>query len=126
MPTAVRIASFDATATSGGSVSLRIKGGEKLRRFIFNANNPILVALLAAQSVRRRLLPRLKQQMPRRTGVLINNLAIRQNGRNVELWGVWYSGLVTINGERVVVNALMDLMETHRRAIGQDVIRGLL
>ena len=60
MPTPVRIATFDASATSGGSVSLRIKGGEKLRRFIFNASNPRLVATLAASAVRRRLLPQLK------------------------------------------------------------------
>ena len=126
MPTPVRIATFDASATSGGSVSLRIKGGEKLRRFIFNASNPRLVATLAASAVRRRLLPQLKAAMPRRTGALINNLEIRQNGGNVELWGIFYSRYVTVNGQRVVVNELMDLLERHRVAIGQDVIRGLL
>ena len=125
MPTPVRIASFDASATSGGSVSLRVKGGEKIRRFIFNASNPRLVATLAAAAVRRRLLPQLKAAMPRRTGALINNLEIRQNGSNVELWGIFYSRYVTANGKRVVVDELMDLLERHRVAIGQDVIRGL-
>ena len=126
MPAAVRIASFDASATSGGSVSLRVKGGAKIRRFIFNASNPRLVALLAAQSVRRRLLPQLKQAMPVRTGTMRNELQIRQNGSNVELWGVFYSGLVRVGGQFVVINELMDLLERHRVAIGQDVIRGLL
>ena len=126
MPPSFRIASFDATATAGGSVSLRVKGGEKIRRFVFRANNPRLVATLAAAAVRRRLLPQLKQAMPRRTGALINNLEIRQNGSNIELWGIWYSRLVTIRGVQVVVNELMDLLERHRVAIGQDVIKGLL
>ena len=53
MPNPVRLASFDASATPGGSTSVRIKGGEKLRRFIVNSNNPRLVARLAADAVRR-------------------------------------------------------------------------
>ena len=125
MPMPVRIASFDASATSGGSVSLRVKGGDKIRRFIFNASNPRLVAQLAAQSVKRRILPPLKAAMPRRTGAMINSLSIRQNGTNVELWGIFYSRYVTVGGTRVVINEVMDLLERHRRAIGNDVIRGL-
>ena len=125
MATAVKIAALDATATAGGSVSLRIKGGKKLRRFIFNANNPRLVARLAAESIRRNILPSLKAAMPRRTGALITSLEIRQNGVRIELWGIFYARYVTIGGVRVVINVLMDLLEKHRRAIGNDVIRGL-
>ena len=93
---------------------------------MFNASNPRLVSLLAAQSVKRRILPSLKQAMPVRTGALRDNLEIRQNGGRVELWGIFYSGLVRSGGQRVVINEIMDLLERHRRAIGQDVIRGLL
>ena len=125
MATAVRIAALDASATSGGSVSVRIKGGQKLRRFIFNANNPRLVARLAAESIRRRILPSLKSAMPRRTGALITSLEIRQNGVRIELWGIFYARYVTVGGVRVVIDELMDLIERHRRAIGNDVIRGL-
>ena len=64
--------------------------------------------------------------MPRRTGALINDLQIRQNGTKIELWGIFYSMYVTVGGQRVVINEVMDLLERHRRAIGQDVIRGLL
>ena len=125
MPMPIRLASLDASATAGGSVSLRIKGGEKLRRFIFRANNPRLVAQLAAAEIRRLVLPALKVRMPRRTGALINNLEIRQNGSRIELWGIFYSAYVTVNGQRVVINELMDLIELHRTAIGNSVIRGL-
>ena len=125
MATSVRIAALDASATSGGSVSLRIKGGKKLRRFIFNANNPRLVARLAAEAIRRHILPSLKAAMPRRTGALITSLEIRQNGVRIELWGIFYARYVTVNGVRVVIDVLMDLLEKHRRAIGNDVIRGL-
>ena len=125
MATAVKIAALDATATSGGSVSVRIKGGQKLRRFIFNANNPRLVAQLAAESIRRNILPSLKAAMPRRTGALITSLEIRQNGVRIELWGIFYARYVTVNGVRIVIDVLMDLLEKHRRAIGNDVIRGL-
>ena len=106
-------------------MSVRIKGGDKLRRFIFNANNPRLVARLAAESIRRRILPSLKSAMPRRTGALITSLEIRQNGVRIELWGIFYARYVTVNGVRVVISELMDLVERHRRAIGNDVIRGL-
>ena len=127
MATSVKIAALDASATAGGSVSVRIKGGQKLRRFIFNANNPRLVARLAAESrlIRRRILPSLKTAMPRRTGALISSLEIRQNGVRIELWGIFYARYVTVGGVRVVIDELMDLIERHRRAIGQDVIRGL-
>ena len=125
MATSVRIAALDASATSGGSVSVRIKGGKKLRRFIFNANNPRLVARLAAEAIRRRILPSLKTAMPRRTGALITSLEIRQNGVRIELWGIFYARYVTVGGVRVVISELMDLLEKHRRAIGNDVIRGL-
>ena len=125
MATSVRIAALDASATSGGSVSVRIKGGKKLRRFIFNANNPRLVAQLAAESIRRNILPSLKAAMPRRTGALITSLEIRQNGVRIELWGIFYARYVTVGGVRVVIDVLMDLLEKHRRAIGNDVIRGL-
>ena len=125
MPLPVRLISLSASATPGGSVSVRIRGGDKLRRFIFNANNPNLVAKLATEAVRRLVLPALKVRMPRRTGGLINNLQVRQNGTRIELWGIFYSSFVTVNGQRVVINELMDLIEMHRVAIGNAVIRGL-
>lgn len=125
MPLPIRLASLSADAMPGGSVSVRIRGGDKLRRFIFNANNPILLARLAADAVRRLVLPALKVRMPRRTGDMINSLQIRQNAQRIELWGIFYSSYVTVNGQRVVINELMDLIEMHRTAIGNAVIRGL-
>ena len=98
MPLPIRLASLSADAMPGGSVSVRIRGGDKLRRFIFNANNPILVARLAADAVRRLVLPALKVRMPRRTGDMINSLQIRQNAQRIELWGIFYSSYVTVNG----------------------------
>ena len=121
----IRLASMSADATAGGSVSLRVRGGDKLRRFIFNANNPVLVAKLATAAVRRLILPALKQRMPRRTGDLINSLQIRQKGSRIELWGIFYSTFVTVDGSLVVINELMDLLETHRVAIANEIIRGL-
>lgn len=121
----VRLASMSADATSGGSVSLRVRGGEKLRRFIFNANNPVLVAKLATEAVRRYILPQLKQRLPRRTGDMVNSLQIRQKGSRIELWGIFYSSYVTVGGQRVVIGTLMDLLETHRTAIANEIIRGL-
>ena len=128
MPTPVRLASLDASAVTGdGGTSLRIKGGDKIRRFIVNANNPRLVALLAAESIRRRVLPTLKIKMPNRTGALMRSLEIRQNHSNVELWGIFYAPYVRRGGSaaRVVIDELMDLIEQHRRGIGNDVINGL-
>ena len=121
----IRLASMSADATSGGSVSLRVRGGDKLRRFIFNANNPILVARLATAAVRRLILPGLKVRMPRRTGNMINSLQIRQNGSRIELWGIFYSSYVTVGGKRVVINELMDLLDMHRTAIANEIIKGL-
>ena len=100
MPSPVRLAGLDASAAAsgGGRLTLKIKGGAKLRRFIFNASNPRLVALLAAESIRRRVLPSLKAAMPRRTGALIRSLEIRVNRTNIELWGVFYATLVKRGG----------------------------
>ena len=128
MPSPIKLASFDAGATaSGGGTSLRIKGGGKIRRFIVNSSNPILVARLAADSVRRRVLRQLQARMPRRTGDMADSLTIRHNKGNVELWGIFYSRFVRRggSGERIVIAEVMDLIEQHRRAIGNDVIAGL-
>ena len=56
---------------------------------------------------------------------MIRSLEIRVNRTNIELWGVFYATLVKRGGSRVVIAALMDLIEMHHRAIGNDVIRGL-
>ena len=121
----MRLASMSADATAGGSVSLRVRGGGKLRRFVFRANDPVLIARLATAAVRRLILPGLKVRMPRRTGDLINSLQIRQNGTRIELWGIFYSTFVTVDGSLVVIKELMELLEMHRQAISNEIIRGL-
>ena len=123
-----RLLTMDASA-GGGSTTLRVKGGDKIRRFVFNASNPALVNRLAAQSMRIRLLPKLKQAMPRRTGKMINALAIRQGpGGRIELWGIFYSRFVTAKGGGgpILIAKAMEILEDERRNIGRDVLRGLL
>ena len=124
-----RLFTMDASQSVLSNVNLRIKGGDKIRRFVFRASNPQLVNRLAAQSMRRRLLPKLKQAMPNRTGAMIRHLEIRQGYRGqVELWGIFYSRLVRAKGggSYILIPKLMDILEDERRAIANDVIRGLL
>ena len=122
-----KLFTMNASGGGGGQVSLRIEGGERLRRFIFRASNPQLVNRLAAQSMKRRLLPPLKQKMPRRTGALIRSLEIRQGtGGRIELWGVFYGTLVRNGGAFVLIPELMEILDRERRGITQDVLKGLL
>ena len=59
-------------------VTAKTRGGQKLRAFIVNASNLELVASITARSVRRRLLPPLKLALPKRTGVLVASLYVKQ------------------------------------------------
>ena len=123
-----RLLTMNSSASLGGT-SLRVKGGDKIRRFVFRVSNPELVTKLAAASMRRRLLPKLKAAMPRRTGAMMSHLEIRQGrGGQVELWGIFYSGLVREKGGGglVLIPKVMEILEDERRAIANDVLRGLL
>ena len=125
----MRLLSMNASAGAGGTTNLRVKGGDKIRRFVFRASNQSLVTRLAAQSMKIRLLPKLKAAMPRRTGAMVKSLEIRQgSGGQIELWGRFYSRFVTAKGggSPILIPKVMDILEDERRNIGRDVLRGLL
>ena len=125
----MRLFTMDASAGVGGTTNLRIKGGDKIRRFVFRASNQSLVTRLVAQSMKIRLLPKLKAAMPRRTGAMVESLEIRQgSGGRIELWGRFYSRFVTNKGggSPIMIPKVMEILEDERRNIGRDVLRGLL
>ena len=126
----MRLMTMNASAGGGGTTNLRVRGGDKIRRFVFRASNPALVNRLAAQSMRIRLLPKLKARMPTpHREALMASLEIRQgSGGSIELWGRFYARFVTAKGGGgpIIISIVMDILEDERRNIGRDVLRGLL
>ena len=107
-------------------VTAKTRGGHKLRAFIVNASDKELVAGITARLVRRRLIPPLKLALPKRTGVLVASLYVKQNGTSVALWGVFYAPFVKAKNGQTIYRVIADVMERHRGAIGREVIQELV
>ena len=63
---------------SGGGISLR--GGGKVRRFLANAGDSGRIARLTAKSVKRRVMPGYRRDLPMVTGELSRRVIIRVRG----------------------------------------------
>lgn len=118
-------------STGAGVVRLtaRTEGGERFARFIRRVNDDDLVMRLITESMRRRMLPRLRSQVPERTGRLRQSLRLRQRGRGVELQGTDYAPFVRWRGPSrqtlSVRRTARRILQDEQRAIGRDVIKAL-
>lgn len=100
----------------------RVRGGQRLRRYVAALTNPDVVARAFAQVVRRRVLPRLKNKVARRSGRLGQSLNIRQRGANTELRGIFYAPLVQFrSGRDTVAQRVMTILESDRSAIRRQL-----
>ena len=117
-------------SASGSSFTLR--GGNKLRRFLFRVQQeltPEKIARVAAQVLRRRVIPQLRSVAPRRTGSLIRSLKIVQRGSRVELRGNFYGRFVRTRDGQSLARLAMQLIEESRseiRAEIQALLRSLI
>lgn len=111
------------------SVDVRVKGtkgGEKIAAFIARANNPELVASLAAEEYRRRILGELRSKLPKLTGRAANSLRIEQRGASVALLGIWYAPfIVDKRTNQSIYQIVASVVRGHREAVAREVVRQL-
>ena len=104
-------------------VTVRIKGGDKIRRFVFgNINNPTLAAQAAYQVIQRVVMPALRSQIPERSGRLKRSLRLQRVGTTIELRSIFYGNFAKIGpGGRTVKDIFLDLVQRHENAIREAV-----
>lgn len=113
---------------TGSGISMR--GGDKVRRFIANADDSGLTARLTAKSIKRHVMPGYRRDLPVRTGELARRVLIRVRGNRVQLRGVGYGRHVTwrppgaLNRKSTVGLFFEHFQRSHRR-VAQDIFKGL-
>ena len=114
---------------SGSGISLR--GGGKVRRFVANASDSGRIARLTAKSVKRRVMPGYRRDLPVKTGQLASRVIIRVRGKRVGLYGVGYGLHVRWRPDqerdyKSPVSLFFEHLSRSHRRVAQDVFRGLL
>lgn len=108
-----------------GGGSVRIRGGERLEKFILGATDPATrtqIAGAAARVMRRRILPTIRARSPERTGTLKRSLKIQNEGPSVQLRGVWYAQLVRWDGgQKSVATEAMNAIASQRFIIRREI-----
>ena len=98
--------------------TVRIKGGDRLARFIFADGNVDVAIGAAIGVIQRVVLPKLKSIMPIRSGRLRRTLHVVRVGNTIELRGVFYARMVRLNQGRDTVEELfIRLVRSHRAQI---------
>ena len=105
------------------NVTVRVKGGHAIRRFVFgNINNPALAAIAAYGVINRVVMPALRSQIPERSGRLKRTLRLRRVGTTIELTSIFYGNFTRIGpGSRLVRDIFLDLVKRHEGAIREAV-----
>ena len=105
-------------------VTVRIKGGHAIRRFVFgNISNPTLAAAAAFQVINRLVMPALRSQIPERSGRLKQTLRLQRVGTTIELKSIFYGNFAKIGpGKRLVRDIFLDLVKRHEGAIREAVV----
>ena len=114
-----------------GSNGISLRGGEAVRRFVVNANDSGLTARLTAKSIKRRIMPGYRRDLPVRTGELASRVVIRVRGNRVELRGISYGKYVKWRPDqerdyKSPVSLFFEHFERQHRRVAQDIVRGLL
>ena len=104
-------------------VTVRVKGGAKIRRFVFgNISNPTLAATAAYEVINRVVMPQLRSRIPERSGRLKRTLRLRRVGTTIELTSIFYGNFAKIGpGGRTVRDMFLDLVKRHEGAIREAV-----
>lgn len=111
------------------SVTVRVKGGRNIHRFVVGNSNPTLAAVAAFEVINRLVMPALRARMPVRSGRLQKSLRLTRVGTTIELIGIFYARLVKIGSAKNTVQGLfIKLVEQHAGAIREAIaaaIRGV-
>ena len=126
-----QVLNIQAASSLAGQVAVTVtantRGGDRLRKFLLDANNAQLVARLFAEAARRRMLPDLISKMPRRSGRLAGRLEIRQTGLEVGIYSIFYGRFVVFNqGRDSVKEVIADSFARHQREIVREVLQRLI
>ena len=105
------------------SITVRVKGGNKIRRFVFgNINNPTLAAQAAFDVINRVVLPQLRALIPERSGRLKRTLRVVRIGTSIELRGIFYANFARVGPRKQLVRDMfLDLVARNENAIRQAV-----
>ena len=110
------------------TVTVRVKGGRNIHRFVAGNENPTVAAVAAFEAINRLVMPALRQRMPERSGRLKKSLRLSRVGTTIELIGIFYARLVKIGAARQTVEGLfIKLVEQYAGAIREAIaaaIRG--
>ena len=100
------------------NVTVRVKGGRNIHRFVIGNENPLLAVTAAFGVINRLVMPALRARMPERSGRLKRSLRLQRVGTAIELIGIFYARLVKIGSARHTVQGLfIKLVEQHAGAI---------
>ena len=94
--------------------TVAIRGGKRLRRFVTDADDPMLAVNAAYPVLQNLVMPALRSRVPVRSGKLRRTLRLRRVGTTIELTAVWYGQLVRIGNRKVSVQDIfLDLVEEY-------------
>ena len=103
-------------------VTVRVKGGRNIHRFVIGNENPGLAAGAAYAAINRLVMPQLRQRMPERSGRLKRSLHLTLRGTTIELVGIFYARLVKIGSARHTVQSIfIRLIEQYAGAIRETI-----
>ena len=104
-------------------VTVRVRGGDKIRRFVFgNINNPTLAATAAYRVIQRVVMPQLRALIPERSGRLKKSLRLQRVGTTIELRSIFYGNFAKVGpNRRTVRDMFLDLVQRHEGAIREAV-----
>ena len=123
----INVQASRALSQTSLTVTAKTRGGNRIKKFIYNASDAEKVARLYAEAARRRLLPALRSAIPKLTGRAAISLNIKQQGLHVGLYGIFYAQWLRDkrNGDSVT-DIVIRLLEEQGNAIAKEVLRGLL
>ena len=104
-------------------VTVRVRGGNKIRRFVFgNLSNPQLAASAAFQVIQRVVMPQLRALIPERSGRLKKTIRVVRIGTSIELRGVFYANFARVGPRKQLVRDMfLDLVARNEGAIRQAI-----
>ena len=93
------------------NVTVRVRGGAHIRRFVFgNISNPTLAATAAFEVINRLVMPALRSRIPERSGRLKRTLRLQRVGTTIELKSIFYGNFAVIAaGGRTTRDIFLDL-----------------
>ena len=100
------------------NVTVRVKGGRNIHRFVVGNENPYLAAQAAYGAINKLVMPALRARMPVRSGRLKKSMRLTLRGTTIELIGIFYARLVLIGPSRHTVQTIfIRLIEQNAGAI---------